>query len=706
MNYSLWFWILNGCTALIRLLIAGRIGLSGDEAHYWTYGRYPDLSYFDHPPAIGYLIKFSTLIFGNNEFAVRFPAILCFFITSYLVYRVARSLFGERVAFFAAVLLNIVPVFSFLGAVITIPDAPLACLWMAFIAVTLRLIETSKRSWWYVLGVLLGLGLLCKYNAILLVPSLFLFLYFLSPHHRHWFLKYDPYLALTVSLAVFFPVILWNMENGWVSFGFQLRHGFGHAAPKFSPTLLGQCLGAQAGYVSPLLFFLYWITLFILGWRAFRDRDRKALFVFSFSFPTLFLFTSIASFNEILPHWPAMGYLALTIGVAQLMVASWAKKWFRVFCYCAGGLAVLLNILVPLQAMYKVLPPEIFLPRSEAQRLEDGITRAEKIDLTNELYGWEDAGKAVADIIERSPEPKPFVFTHRHYIASQLSFYIPGHPRVYCLSDRLDAYDLWQRDLSSLKGRDGIFVTNDYFYLDPESVFPFSQWEPARTVEIFRKGRKVRIFWISEGRGFDPERLPREYTSAMLGPRLGMREALINADHQLFWLINHRMHTPSVDYLMSNLTRLDNRLGINTGLIFLVILIGAILRQFRREHFWQEFLLAVGIIAVGGILVHFLKDAFERLRPLAVFGDQVITFYERLERGSFPSGHTQIAFSVATYLSAKIPQFWPLFYALALFMGFSRVYVGSHFPGDVLGGAVVGILVALIMMRLIKIGEK
>ena len=703
MNYSLWFWILNGFTALIRLLIAGRIGLTGDEAHYWTYGQYPDLSYFDHPPAIGYMIKFFTLIFGNTEFAVRFPAILCFFITSYLVFRVAKSLYGERVAFFATVLLNVVPLFSFLGAVITIPDAPLACVWMAFIVATLRLLETGKRSWWYVLGALLGLGLLSKYNAVLLVPSLGLILLF-SPRHRHWLRKPEPYVALLIACLIFSPVILWNMENSWVSFSFQLRHGFGHAAPKFSLTLLGQCLGAQAGYVSPLLFFLYGASLFILGRQAFK-KDLKALIVFSFSFPTLFLFTSIASFNQILPHWPAMGYLALTVGTAQVMVSAWTKRWFRIFCYAAGALAVFLDVLVPLQAMYKVLPPEIFLPRAEARRLEDGITRAEKIDLTNELYGWSDAGNVIAEMIARAPEPKPFVFTHRHYIASQLSFYIPGHPRVYCLSDRIDAYDLWQRDLGSLAGRNGIFVTNDYFYLEPKGVFPFASWDATKTVDIFRKSRKVRIFWITEGRQFSPDQLSPAFTSAVLGPRLTARQAVIQADHQLFWVINHKLHGPFLDFIMSNLTRLDNRLGVNTGLIFLVILVGAILWHTDRKHFWQEFLLAIGIIAVGGILVHFLKDAFERLRPLAVFGEQVITFHERLERGSFPSGHTQIAFSVATYLSARIPRGWPLFFALALFMGFSRVYVGSHFPVDVLGGAVVGIAVALVMMKLIKIKD-
>jgi len=67
--------------------------------------------------------------------------------------------------------------------------------------------------------------------------------------------------------------------------------------------------------------------------------------------------------------------------------------------------------------------------------------------------------------------------------------------------------------------------------------------------------------------------------------------------------------------------------------------------------------------------------------------------------GSFPSGHTASSFACATVLAAAVPKAAPAFYLLALAIGFSRIYVGVHWPLDVVGGAVLGIAVGLGLVR-------
>ena len=83
-SYQKLFWLITAVTTFFRLLVIGKIGITVDEAHYWVYSKFLDLSYYDHPPMIGYIIKLFTDIFGTNEFAVRLPSVIIFVIASYI----------------------------------------------------------------------------------------------------------------------------------------------------------------------------------------------------------------------------------------------------------------------------------------------------------------------------------------------------------------------------------------------------------------------------------------------------------------------------------------------------------------------------------------------------------------------------------------------------------------------------------------------
>jgi undecaprenyl-diphosphatase len=108
----------------------------------------------------------------------------------------------------------------------------------------------------------------------------------------------------------------------------------------------------------------------------------------------------------------------------------------------------------------------------------------------------------------------------------------------------------------------------------------------------------------------------------------------------------------------------------------------------------------------SSILVNILKYIIDRPRPFVTYPD-----LEKLSAGgspSFPSGHTADAFALATVLSLVFPR-WPVIiisYAWALTVGYTRMSLGVHYPGDVLAGAGIGVICALILHYLFQSRHK
>jgi undecaprenyl-diphosphatase len=99
-----------------------------------------------------------------------------------------------------------------------------------------------------------------------------------------------------------------------------------------------------------------------------------------------------------------------------------------------------------------------------------------------------------------------------------------------------------------------------------------------------------------------------------------------------------------------------------------------------------------------------VKDLTHRTRPFEA-NQQIHPLYV-VHSSSFPAGHGATAFAGATLLTYLAPKLAPFFFALAVAICFSRVYVGVHYPGDVLAGAVLGALVGCVAIGVIEAARR
>ena len=95
-----------------------------------------------------------------------------------------------------------------------------------------------------------------------------------------------------------------------------------------------------------------------------------------------------------------------------------------------------------------------------------------------------------------------------------------------------------------------------------------------------------------------------------------------------------------------------------------------------------------------------LKPLFDRTRPYYVLDYEPMI--PPVGDASFPSGHTAVSFAAATAIYAINKKWGIAAYAFAVLMGFSRLYLGVHFPLDVFGGALVGTVAAKLVLFLAK----
>lgn len=447
--------------AVIRALLSLHVGLGVDEAHYVLYGQNLDLSYFDHPPLVGWTDAFFTFIFGVNEFGARIGAILIGVFTSYFVYRFIYDLSQNRkTAFIALLALHASFLFNALF-IMLLPDTFLFLLIIPIIITTLKLQRDPSLKNWLLLGSLLGIAGLAKYTAVLfVVPIIF---YFLIKKRWDILLNYKIFPSALLALLLISPVLIWNYQHHWISFTYQSDHVVGEKYIHWNDFFTS--IGAQFGAYNPLLFFVAFYGLY----KALRSRNEKLFLSGLFGLVLISFFTYASLYKPALPHWSALFYL-LFIPLGSYFILENSNTKAQKYLHVSILFGILLSIVAYLELGFK------FIPQKDYQSLH------------RDIYGW-DTIMQEANSLVKNPQHEAIAVTN-WTLASRAMFY--NHPYksdVFLLDDRYDQFDLWQK--GSAIGKDLIIIDTHFFHKDLDHYLKCSNITQAKEFDITLSGHKV-----------------------------------------------------------------------------------------------------------------------------------------------------------------------------------------------------------------------
>jgi hypothetical protein len=473
-----WFVVTITC---FRLLIIATTGLSDTESYYYTWSRFPDWSYYDHPPMVAWLTAITTLG-SHSAFSARLGFVACSAILGGLVYHLAARLFTPRAGFIALVAVSVPPVLFFTGFVIN-PEGPLAPLWV----LTLLLLDDLRRHdepWRpLVLGLVIGVAFLAKYTAILAVP-LALVVVASSPRTRRWLRRPSFYAGGLVALAVASPVVFWNYQWHWPSVRLHLVE---RVSSLGQVSLLSHGLHMallQFVMMQPLVFPGFLAMLAISFGRATAD-ERYRFLALSSGVVLLFLYVVMTRVGDAEPHWAVVGYLPLAIAAGGWLdeKVDQAPPWLRWYTRAAIGVSA---AFVAVYFVHTQTPAVLRLIPSSAYDAT--------VDPANETFGWDRVRAAIEEEATRLG-PEAVVASGHNVLCGQIAAQLDDRPHVYCPAPRQTAFDFFgRRDPPA--SSPVVYVDSARYQENVSRLLPGRRCARVQTIDVTREGRPIGEYGI------------------------------------------------------------------------------------------------------------------------------------------------------------------------------------------------------------------
>jgi 4-amino-4-deoxy-L-arabinose transferase-like glycosyltransferase len=402
----------------IRLICAALIPLSFDESYYWVWSKHLAGGYYDHPPLNALFIRLGTILFGDNEFGVRVFSVLLGLPASWAVWRSAAILFeDEKLGATAALYFNLTLVMA-AGSILATHDNVNVVTATLLLLALAKLLETGQSVWWIAIGVAFGIGMLANYTTIFFAVSILAWL-LLTPRLRSWLLTPWPWLAGVIALAVFSPTLIWNAEHHWASVLYNYNRRL--IPHEWSLPYTGDFLLSQVGLATPPIFVLGCLGLFRML-RGEAGAQAIRVLINALVWPIVIYLVWYSLHERVEGNWPEPIYPAFVIAAA---VAAEKIKWEGI---CASIVCWSSRLAIPvglgiaaciyLQALFGIVPLGAIDPTARALGA-----------------GWKQLGAKIDQL--RMQAGAPVVLAMNYGLSGWLAFYLPSHPLVEQINERI-----------------------------------------------------------------------------------------------------------------------------------------------------------------------------------------------------------------------------------------------------------------------------
>ncbi|MCW3467300.1 glycosyltransferase family 39 protein [Chitinophaga nivalis] len=451
------------------------------DAYYYFYGQHLAWSYFDHPPAIAWILRAFTDLFGRHVFVIKLADSLITAGTLLAFYRLAGCFLSVHRARNAMLLLYATLMITMVSLIST-PDVPLLLCWSLSLIALYRAIFEGRKWYWIWTGIAMGLAFDSKYTAVFLPAGTVLFL-LLSARYRRYL--WSPWFAASILFfgITILPVVYWNVDNQFASFRFQSSGRVDGA--EFRPLDFFGVIGHQAAALIPVLLgaLLYYLYKCI---RRYRRRiagiPEPQLFLLVFFVP---IFTGFFVLSPV--YWVKINWMMPAYITGIIWVSSWLRDKFIRWQWIG---TVIIHAALAIEVIFYPVP----------------------IHSDDTMIGWDGLGRQAK--VLRTQYPDDFIFSADDYKTSAMLHLYLGE-MVYSrniIGQRALQFDFIGTNLQTLKGSNAIFinsltdVTDDTDeQADITALQPyFSSIQPLPPIIVTMQGRVVRKFLVFRCMNYHP----------------------------------------------------------------------------------------------------------------------------------------------------------------------------------------------------------